>query len=296
MSEGCDDAFRRLGSQKDHGNTTSMSKAARYFVEEGEVPRFAANLSTMFAEHDFLDRFQAAKNAGFGAVEFQFPYDFAAADIASRLTGNDLSLELFNLPPGNFGEGERGIAAIPGREAEFERGVAVAFDYAAVLGCHRLHCMAGLLPGNVDVGSCENAYIRNLTYVAELAAEKGITVLIEPINTRDIPGYFLNFQNDARRIIETIGADNLKLQLDLYHCQIMEGDLAMHIKELLAITGHIQIAGVPERHEPDVGEINYPHLYQLLDDLGYDGWIGCEYLPKGRTEDGLSWFAPYRSN
>ena len=259
------------------------------------MPRFAANLSMMFTEHEFLDRFEAARKAGFEAVEFLFPYSFDAKEIASRLQDNGLTQALFNGPPGDWEAGERGIAAKPGREEEFAQGIELALDYAATLGCERLHCMAGIRDADADAGACESTYIRNVGHASKLAAERGVTILLEPINTRDMPGYFLNFQGDGRRIIEAVGASNLKLQLDLYHCQIMEGDLATQIRELLAVTGHIQIAGVPERHEPDVGELNYPYLFRLLDELGYPGWIGCEYRPRGRTEDGLGWFAPYRA-
>ena len=259
------------------------------------MPKFAANLSMMFQEVPFLDRFAAARAAGFAGVEFLFPYDFPKKDVAGHLSAAGLTQALFNTVPGNFAKGERGLAALPDREDEFQAGVDRALDYAVALGCPTIHCMAGLCPEGIPEATLEATYVANLTTAAAKAATQGVTVVIEPINTRDIPGYFLNYQRQGRRIIERIGAANLKLQLDLYHCQIMEGDLAMHIRDFADITGHMQIAGVPERHEPDVGEINYPYLYELIDKLGYQGWVGCEYRPRGRTEDGLGWFAPWRS-
>jgi 2-dehydrotetronate isomerase len=258
------------------------------------MPRFAANLSMMFQEHPFLDRFAAARAAGFKAVEFLFPYAFPAEEIAVRLRENGLTQALFNLPPGDWEKGERGVSSLPGREADFGRSLEQALGYARTLDCKRLHVMAGIPALDADRSACRATYIRNLRHAAAACADAGITVLIEPINTRDIPGYFINRQGEGREIIQEVGAGNLKLQLDLYHCQIMEGDLAAHLREFLPIAGHVQIAGVPERHEPDVGEINYPYLFDQLDALGYDGWVGCEYRPRGRTEDGLGWFAPYR--
>ncbi|MCS6877168.1 MAG: hydroxypyruvate isomerase [Geminicoccaceae bacterium] len=258
------------------------------------MPRFAANLSMMFTEVPFLERFGRAAAAGFEAVEFLFPYEFAPEAIATELSRHGLVQALFNLPPGDWGKGERGIAALLGREEEFRTGVEKALAYAAATGCTTLHCMAGVVADSADRSRHERAYVDNLRYAARRCARAGITLVIEPINTRDIPGYFLNYQAQARQIIEKVGEPNLKLQLDLYHCQIMEGDLARHIESYADIIAHVQIAGVPERHEPDVGEINYPYLFDVLDRVGYSGWVGCEYRPKGRTEDGLGWFAPYR--
>jgi 2-dehydrotetronate isomerase len=258
------------------------------------MPRFAANLSMMFQEHPFLERFAAARAAGFEGVEFLFPYAFDAAEIAARLRENGLAQALFNMPPGDWDKGERGLAALPGREDEVARAVETALAYAKALGCERLHCMAGLLPADADRTKARSTFVANLRHAAEACGRAGVTLVIEPINTRDMPGYFLNYQRDGRAIIDEVGADNLKLQLDLYHCQIMEGDLATHLREFLPVTGHVQVAGVPERHEPDVGEVNYPYLLELLDHLGYAGWVGCEYRPRGRTEDGLGWFQPYR--
>ena len=258
------------------------------------MPRFAANLSMMFTDVPFLERFGRAAAAGFEGVEFLFPYEHPPEAIADALERHGLAQALFNMPPGDFAAGERGIASLPGREAEFREGVETALRYARATGCTTLHAMAGLLPEGADRARHEEVYLENLRHAARRCAEHGITVVIEPINTRDIPGYFLNYQAQARRIIEQVGEPNLRLQLDLYHCQIMEGDLARHIEAYADITAHVQIAGVPERHEPDVGEIDYPYLFAVLDRVGYAGWVGCEYRPEGRTEDGLGWFAPWR--
>lgn len=259
------------------------------------MPKFAANLSMMFQEVPFLDRFAAARAAGFAGVEFLFPYDHAKEEITVRLETAALKQALFNTVPGDWAKGERGLACLPGREAEFLAGVDKALDYAAALGCPTIHCMAGLRPKDVEESRLEATYVANLKEAAARAARRSVTVVIEPINTRDIPGFYLNYQKQGRAVIEKVGADNLKLQLDLYHCQIMEGDLAIHIRDFADITGHVQIAGVPDRHEPDVGEVSYPYLFEALDRTGYQGWIGCEYRPRGRTEDGLGWLKPWRA-
>jgi hydroxypyruvate isomerase len=257
------------------------------------MPKFAANLSMMFQEVPFLDRFAAAAEAGFQAVEFLFPYEFEAPEIAERLRESKLENVLFNLPPGNFAAGERGVACLPGREAEFRDYVDKALAYAAVLGTRRLHAMAGIVPAGTERSACQSTFIRNLGYAAGKAGEQGITLLIEPINTRDIPGYFLNTQAQAYAIRHVVGAENLKMQMDCYHMQIVEGDLSTRFRQYLPYCGHIQIAGVPERHEPDRGEVNYTHIFGLLDELGYTGWIGCEYRPAGNTVDGLGWLKPF---
>ena len=257
------------------------------------MPKLAANLSMMYQEHPFLDRFAAAAKDGFKAVEFLFPYDFPAADVKARLGDAGLVLALFNAPPGNWGAGERGLSSLPGREEEFRRGVATALDYARALGNQRLHVMAGLIQPGEDRTRHRAVYLANLAYAAKQAASLGITVVIEPINTRDIPGFFLNRQDEAHAVCAEVGAPNLKVQFDLYHCQIVEGDLAMKLRKYMAGTGHIQIAGVPERHEPDIGEINYPYLFGVMDELGYDGWVGCEYRPRGETSAGLGWARPW---
>ncbi len=257
------------------------------------MPKFAANLSMMFNELPFLDRFDAAAEAGFKAVEYLFPYDFPPEEIARKLEQNGLSQALFNMPPGDWAAGERGLSAIPGREAEFQESVATALRYAEALGCKKLHCMGGLLGKNLPPRRAERTYLGNLAMAAEKVGEQGIALLIEPLNARDVPNYIIGYNDQARRIIEEVGADNLKLQLDLYHTQIMNGDLAVSIREYMPIAGHIQIAGVPGRHEPDFGEINYPFLFDLIDELGYDGFIGCEYMPFDETVEGLDWVRPF---
>jgi hydroxypyruvate isomerase len=257
------------------------------------VPRFAANLTMMFNEVPFLQRFAAAAKAGFDAVEFLFPYEHAAPDIARALQDNGLQNVLFNMPPGDWAAGERGIAALPGREAEFRAGLTQAIAYAQVLGTPRLHLMAGLLPDGADRASHRAVYVDNVRHACAEAATHGITVLLEPINTRDIPRYFLNTQADVHALREEIGAPNLKVQMDIYHAQIVEGDIATKLRRYLPHIGHIQIAGVPGRNEPDSGEVNYPYLFALLDELQYAGWVGCEYRPAKGTEEGLGWL-PWR--
>jgi hydroxypyruvate isomerase len=258
------------------------------------MPRFAANLSMMFTEVPFIERFGAAAAAGFAAVEFLFPYEHAAEEIAAQLHAHRLANVLFNLPPGDWAAGERGMASIPGRETEFRRGVGDALGYARNLGTPRVHAMAGLLPAGADRGTHRAAYVANLRFAADAAARDGLEVLIEPINTRDIPGYFLNTQAEAHAIREEVGAANLKVQMDLYHAQIVEGDIATKLRRYLPHVGHIQIAGVPERNEPDTGELNYPYLFRLLDELGYAGWVGCEYRPAAGTVAGLGWMRGMR--
>lgn len=264
------------------------------------MPRFAANLSMLYNEHAFLDRFAAAAADGFRGVEYLFPYEFPAAEIARRLKDNGLEQVLFNAPPGDWAAGERGLACLPGREAEFKDGFARALDYAATLDCPRIHVMAGLLPEGQTREALRPTYIANLRWAAEQAAKAGRNVLIEPINTRNIPGFFLNRQDDAHAIVQAVGAPNLQVQFDLYHCQIVEGDVAMKIRQYLPTgrVGHFQIAGVPERHEPDIGELNHPYLFSVIDEVaaqcGWQGWVGCEYLPArgavpGGTSAGLGW-------
>lgn len=262
------------------------------------MPRFAANLSMMYTEVDFLDRFAAAAADGFRAVEYLFPYAFDRAELARRLQDQGLTQALFNAPPGDFDRGERGLACLPDRVDEFRRGLLEqALPYAQALGCRRVHVMAGLVPPGADRARLRDTYLANLAWAAGQARSQGVTLCIEPINTRDIPGFFLNRQDEAHAIVQQVGADNLKVQMDLYHCQIVEGDLAMKIRQYLPTgrVGHIQIAGVPERHEPDLGELHYPYLFQLLDELGWDGTVGAEYRPRQGTRAGLGWFAPWRA-
>jgi hydroxypyruvate isomerase len=264
------------------------------------MPKFAANLSMLYPELDFLDRFAAAARDGFKAVEYLFPYAFEAREIAARLQDNGLQQVLFNAPPGDWDGGERGLACLPERGAEFCAGIGKALEYADALDCPRIHVMAGLVPDGSARETLYPSYIHQLRWASLEAAKQDIDVLVEPINTRDIPAFFLNRQDQAHQAIEDVGVSNLKVQMDLYHCQIVEGDVAMKLRRYLPTgnVGHIQIAGVPERHEPDVGELNYPYLFALLDELGYGGWVGCEYRPRegmqpGGTSAGLAWLRPY---
>jgi hydroxypyruvate isomerase len=259
------------------------------------MPRFAANLSMLYPQHDFLARFAAAAADGFEAVEYLFPYDFSAQELKQQLSDNGLVQALFNAPPGDWAAGERGIASLPGRESEFRIGIERALDYASVLGNDRIHVMAGLLPSEALRERHQAVYLENLGYAAAQAAKAGITVLIEPINTRDMPGFFLNRQDQAQAVCKEVGAANLKVQFDFYHCQIVEGDVISKLRRDFAGVGHIQIAGVPDRHEPDMGELNYSWLFEEIDRLGYTGWIGCEYRPKGDTSEGLQWLRDWRA-
>ena len=264
------------------------------------MPRFAANLSMLYPEHDFLSRFEAAARDGFEAVEYLFPYEHDAGVLAQRLRDHGLQQVLFNAPPGDWNAGERGLACLPGREDEFRRGVGRALEYARVLSCPRIHVMAGLAPVGAERARLQATYEANLAWAAAEAIGAGCDVLIEPINTRDIPGFFLNRQDEAHRLVQALGATNLKVQMDLYHCQIVEGDVAMKIRQYLPTgrVGHFQVAGVPERHEPDTGELNYRYLLGVIDEVaaecGWQGWVGCEYRPRhgaepGATTTGLAW-------
>ena len=268
------------------------------------MPRFAANLTMMYTEHAFLDRFAAAARDGFTAVEFLFPYDHPAATLAALLKDNGLKQVLFNAPPGDFAAGERGLTAKPGRESEFRDGFLHALEYAPTLSCPRIHAMAGLISPGPAVPRTERVqmratYVSNLAWAAAQAQLANIEVLIEPIADRNIPGYFLNLQQDAHDLVAEIGAPNLKVQMDLFHVQVAEGDLAIRLRKYLADpahthVAHMQIAGVPERHEPDTGEVAYDYLFDLIDELGYQGWIGCEYAPKASTSEGLAWFQKWK--
>ncbi|MDH6300674.1 2-oxo-tetronate isomerase [Polynucleobacter sphagniphilus] len=253
------------------------------------MPKFAANLTMIFNEYEFPARFPAAAKAGFDAVEFLFPYDYPPADVGQWLKENKLKNVLFNLPPGNWAGGERGISALPGREDEFRAGVVKAIEYAIALGTPQLHMMAGLIPANADLTLHSRTYLSNMKFAARELAKHKLNLLLEPINTRDMPGYFLNTQAQAHELLAECGESNVRVQMDFYHAQIMEGDLAMTFKRYFKNIGHIQIASVPSRNEPDDGEVNYPFLFKLFDEMGYEGWVGCEYRPRGKTEDGLSW-------
>jgi hydroxypyruvate isomerase len=259
--------------------------------------RFAANLSTMYGEYSFPDRFAAAAKDGFTAVEYLFPYEYPAEQLAAWLRANGLVQVLLNAPPGNLAAGDRGLACLPGRESEFRAGVQTALEYAHTLGCPRVHVMAGAPPQGVERDVLRRTFMDNLSWAAALAKTAGTELLIEPINTRDMPGYFLNRQDEAHAIVAEIGGPALKVQMDLYHCQIVEGDVTMKLRQYLSgqkSVGHIQIASVPERNEPDRGELNCDYVLELIDGLNYDGWIGCEYRPKAGTTEGLTWLRKWR--
>jgi hydroxypyruvate isomerase len=255
------------------------------------MPKFAANLTMLFTELPFLDRFAPAAKAGFRQVEFLFPYPFAAAEIASRLEANRLQLVLHNLPAGNWDAGERGIACLPDRVDEFRAGVAKAIEYAKALGAPQLNCLAGKAPAGVDDALLRKTFVENLRYAAAELKKAGLKLLIEPINTYDIPGFYLNRTAQALAIIDEVGSDNLFLQYDIYHAQRMEGELAATMQKNLARIAHIQLADNPGRNEPGTGEINYDFLFKHLDRIGYAGTVGCEYKPATTTEAGLGWLA-----
>jgi hydroxypyruvate isomerase len=253
------------------------------------MPRFAANLSMLFTEHAFLDRFEHAAKAGFTAVEFLFPYGFAANDIRQRLQAHGLSLVLHNLPAGDWDAGERGIACLPDRVDEFRAGVAKAIAYATVLGVPQLNCLAGKAPAGVDAATLRRTFVANLRFAAAELGKAGLKLLIEPINNYDIPGFWLNHTALAISVLDEVGAANAYVQYDIYHAQRYEGELAATMSKYLARIGHIQLADNPGRHEPGTGEIHYPFLFAHLDRIGYKGWIGCEYKPATTTQAGLGW-------
>jgi len=270
------------------------------------MPRFSANLHYLFTEVPFMQRFEAAAQAGFEAVEFQVPYDYPPEELRSRLQAHALKMVLFDAPVGNWAQGDRGLAAVPGRQSEFRESLTRTLEYGAALDCTTVHVMAGVVGAGHAYDKARQVYIENLRYAAGYLGEHGLTAVIEPINnkmglvhggpdytTQGMHGYFLNHTGQARAIIEEVQSDNLFLHLDCYHMQMLEGNLAHTIRENIGLVRHFQIAGVPGRHEPDVGEINYPYLFQLIDQLGYSGWIGCEYRPRQDTWKGLGWAASY---
>jgi hydroxypyruvate isomerase len=257
------------------------------------MPKLAANLTMLFGDVPFLQRFDAAADAGFEAVEYLFPYDYDAQVLKQKLRDRGLVQVLHNLPAGNWGAGERGIACVPDRVDEFRAGVDRAIAYANALDCDRVNCLAGILPQSVDPLAARESLTRNLQYAAPRLKAAGIRLLIEPINTRDVPGFFLNGTRQAIEIIEAVGSDNLFLQYDIYHMQIMEGNLAPTIEANLPAIAHVQLADVPGRHEPGSGAIDFGSLLPFIDRVGYTGWIGCEYIPQAKTVDGLGWAAPY---
>jgi hydroxypyruvate isomerase len=253
------------------------------------MPRFAANLTMLFTEHPFLDRFEAAAKAGFEAVEFLFPYAFEAQQIQQKLDDHKLKLVLHNLPAGNWEAGERGIACHPGRVAEFRDGVGQAIRYAQALGVPQLNCLAGKAPSGVAEPELRKTFAENLRFAARALKAANLRLLIEPINHFDIPGFYLNRTDQAAELLREVGEDNAFIQYDIYHAQRMEGELAKTIEKFLPQIGHIQLADNPGRNEPGTGEINYPFLFQHLNRIGYTGWIGCEYKPASNTEAGLGW-------
>jgi hydroxypyruvate isomerase len=257
------------------------------------MPKFAANLSMLFTELPFLDRFAAAATAGFRAVEYLFPYEFESQALVERLQANGLLQVLHNLPAGDWAAGDRGIACLPDRVGAFQDGVGRAIEYATALKCPRLNCMAGKRPDGVSLTKAEDVLVANLSFAAREVGKAGITLLVEAINTFDIPGFFVSSTRQALAVIDAVGADNLLYQYDIYHMQRMEGELAATLQAQLPRIGHIQLADNPGRHEPGTGEINYGYLLALLDSLGYAGWIGCEYKPATTTLAGLGWLGAY---
>ncbi len=257
------------------------------------MPKFAANLTMLFNEIDFVDRFAAARKAGFRGVEYLSPYDYDKHQLTERLNEHGLTQVLHNLPAGDWGAGERGIACHPHRVGEFQDGVGTTIEYATALGCKQVNCLAGITPEGEKPEKVYKTFIDNLRFAADQLQQAGILLLIEPINTRDIPGFFLNYTEQALAIIEAVASDNVRLQYDIYHMQVMEGDLAMTMQTNLDNIAHLQLADNPGRHEPGTGEINYAFLFDFIDKLGYSGWIGCEYKPLTTTEAGLGWITSY---
>ncbi len=256
------------------------------------MPRFAANLTLMFTEVPFLDRFAQAAEAGFEAVEFLFPYEHPPEAIGERLKAHGLTQALFNLPPGDWAAGERGLAALPDRFEELKAGVETALAYARATGVKRLHLMAGM--ADRSDSRAQDSYRRAVAWTAERVGREGLDLVLEPINARNMPGYFLNDFDYAADLIRALALPNLKLQFDLYHCQILHGDVTMRLRALMPMVGHVQTASVPERHEPGSGEMNDAFLFAELDRLGYDGFVGCEYNPRAGTREGLGWFDAYK--
>ena len=255
------------------------------------MPKFAANLTMLFGELPFLGRFAAAKAAGFSGVEYLFPYDFEKAVLREHLQQHGLTQVLHNLPAGDWAAGERGIAILPDRVDEFRDGVRRAIDYAKALDCRQVNCLVGVAPAGADMFELNEVLVKNLRFAADALARERIRLLIEPVNTRDIPGFFLNRTEQAIQIISDVKSDNLFVQYDIYHMQVMEGDIAPTLRKHLARIAHVQLADNPGRNEPGTGEINYPFLFRYLDEIGYRGWIGCEYKPKTTTVEGLGWYA-----
>ena len=257
------------------------------------MPRLDANLNFLFTEVAFLDRFAAARQAGFHAVEYPFPYDYDKQKIAARLRDNALTMALINLPPGDWRAGDRGMACDPARVGEFRATVDLAIEFAETLGCKRANCLAGLGPDSVDDRALHTTFVDNVAYAAKQLGDAGLDLLIEPINTQDVPGFYLSRSDQALEIIAEIDVPNLQLQFDVYHMQIMQGNIVATLEACIAQIGHVQIADNPGRHEPGTGELNFPIILSALDRLGYDGWVGCEYAPLGTTLEGLAWAEHY---
>jgi hydroxypyruvate isomerase len=256
--------------------------------------RFSANLTMLFADVDFLDRFERAAKAGFKAVEYMFPYPYKKEDLTERLQKYGLQQVLFNLPAGDWAAGERGLACLPGREEEFRNGVELAIEYAKALGCPLVNCLVGKSPAEAPPEKVRRGLVENLRFAAATLEKEGLRLLIEPLNPLDVPGFYLCGTRNALKLMEEVGHPNLRLQYDVYHMQIAEGNLLRTIQANLSRIAHIQIADNPGRNEPGTGEINYPNIFGFLDKTGYTGWIGCEYNPLGKTEEGLGWMKPYR--
>ena len=258
------------------------------------MPKFSANLTMMFNEVEFLDRFERAARVGFNAVEYMFPYEWPKEQLARKLESHKLEQVLFNLPAGDWAAGERGIACLPGRESEFRDGVAIAIDYAEALQCPTLNCLVGLTPDDTGADKVLQTLVDNLKFAADALEKKGVRLVVEMLNHNAVPGFHLVRTRDALRLLEEVSHPNLQLQYDIYHMQIMEGNLIDTLTTHLSNIGHIQMADNPGRHEPGTGEINFPNVFAAIDDAGYQGWIGCEYIPAGTTEEGLRWFEPYK--
>jgi len=255
--------------------------------------KFCANLSLMFTEGEMLSRFERAAKAGFKAVEVQFLYAHPAAQVAELLAQHKLEMILHNFPAGNFEQGERGLACLPGRVGEFQDGVGQAIAYAKTIGCPRLNCLSGIAPKGVAADKLEQTFVDNLRFAAQALDKAGLQLLAEPINTYDIPGFYLNHTLQALRLFDLAGHPNIRLQYDLYHMQIMEGDLVRTMRTHLKRIAHMQIADTPGRNEPGTGEIHYPNVFRFIEEMGYTGWIGAEYKPLKTTEEGLGWMRPY---
>lgn len=257
------------------------------------MPRLAAHLSMMFHELPFLDRYEAAAKAGFTAVEAQFPYEFPAVEVKRRLEGAGLTQVLFNMPPGDWAAGERGLACLPGQQTRFHDSLKQALDYATTIGCGKLHCMAGIPPAGVSPVTAASVLAANLAWGSEIAIAAGVRLMIEPINHRDMPGYHMNTLAQGAAVVEAIGHDRIGLQFDIYHCQTTEGDITKRLEAYLPLVDHMQLADVPGRHEPGSGEIGWEYVFRRIDELGYRGWVGCEYRPAGNTLAGLAWRKRY---